>query len=436
MTQSTIETLLKNSIGLETSSIGSSTINRCIRRRMTELEILDIDAYSVLIHSSRDELELLIEEVVIPETWFFRNEAAFKVMQEFVISEWSAAHPAEVVRILCLPCSTGEEPYSIAMALMDAGLSPEDFHIDAVDISSRALAKARKGVYGKNSFRGDSLKICGHFFKKTIAGSSIDESVRNTVNFQNGNVLDDSFMQSLGTYSVIFCRNLLIYFDASDRSNTAKMLGGLLRDDGILFVGHAENGRTWNGLFTFARYPMAFAYRKSTDDQHARGPLSECREGKPRRASRKKRQLTPIKRRRTLAQCHRDTGESSQKTGKGKSAAQECLSLDTAHELANAGRVDDAARICKKYLNSKGASAQAYFILGLISDTLKDTSGAKVYFQKTLYLEPNHYESLVHLALILEQHGDTEGALRLKRRVERVYMKNLVSAKKVRNEYG
>ncbi len=436
MTQSTIEILLKQSIGFESSSIGSSSINRSIRRRMNELEITDIDTYSALIHSSREELELLIEEVVIPETWFFRNEAAFKVMQQFVLSEWRAAHPAEVLRILCLPCSTGEEPYSVAMALMDGGLSPDEFHIDAVDISSRALAKARRGVYGKNSFRGNSLKICEHYFKKTEAGFSIDKSVRNTVNFQNGNIFDDDFMQSLKRYSVIFCRNLLIYFDESGCSSTARTLAGLLKDDGMLFVGHAENGWMWSGLFTFARYPMAFAYRKSSDDQGAKRTLEECTQIKPRRLSRIKRQFMPIKRRRTLAECQKDTGggDSSKKTGKHGEAVEKGLSLDAAHEFANSGRVDDAAMICKNYLSSKGASAKAYFILGLISDTLKDTESAKKYFQKTLYLEPDHYESLVHLALILEQDGDTEGALRLKRRVERVYTKNHGSSKKVSDE--
>ncbi len=408
---SEIEELLGSAIGLDISSVGADMIARAVGRRILEVGATNTDAYLSLLRLSREELMALVEEVVVPETWFFRNVDAFKLLRRFVTTEWRRAHPGGVARILSIPCSTGEEPYAIAMTMLDAGLAHGEFQVDAVDVSTRAIAKARYGVYGKNSFRGESLALCKRFVNKTDAGYTLDDSVKRAVTFHRGNILDAGFMSTLGSYDVIFCRNLLIYFNSTNQRRTARILSGMLKDDGLLFVGHAESGQIWQGLFTSARYPMAFAYRKFNDDRRTPAPGSV----KPARKThhRTERRKTPP----PLAPRNARVEPPPPPPPK----RDETTDLASALELANTGRTNEASAMCEAYLEENGASAEAYFILGLISDTEGNGARAADYLKRTIYLEPNHYEALVHLSLILEGQGDTVGAERLKARSRRLH---------------
>src|SRR6185369_5176323 len=111
-------------------------------------------------------------------------------LARMVYEEWLRTHPDGVLRVLSLPCSTGEEPYSVAMALLDAGFPAERFRVDALDISLRALAFARRGVFGRNSFRGGDLEFRERHFTAAGAGWQLGEVARQPVEFRQGNVLD------------------------------------------------------------------------------------------------------------------------------------------------------------------------------------------------------------------------------------------------------
>ena len=147
-----IAELLEQTIGLNISSIGDSSFQRVLSIRMRALGIGDAKAYYDKLTVSFGELRKLVEEVTVPETWFFRDQEPFIFLTEHILDS-EKSHARSTYRILSLPCSTGEEPYSIAMTLLEAGLNPLNFFIDAVDVSERVLTKARKGVYGRNSFR-------------------------------------------------------------------------------------------------------------------------------------------------------------------------------------------------------------------------------------------------------------------------------------------
>ena len=158
----------------------------------------------------------------MPETWFFRDREAFAALALTVYEDWLGAHPEDHLRLLSLPSSTGEEPYSMAMALLDAGFPANRFRVDAVDISARALARAGHAVYGKNSFRGNELGFRDRHFEATAHGYRLSDAVRRQVQFQQGNLLAAGFLPGVESYDVIFCRNVLIYFDraAQDRALT------------------------------------------------------------------------------------------------------------------------------------------------------------------------------------------------------------------------
>ena len=126
----------------------------------------------------------MVKKPAMPETWFFRNQESFDFLGNFVVSEWIPANKKGLFRALSVPCSTGEEPYSVAMTLIKAGLPVSRFLITGVDISRKALKKARDGLYNAESFRSSSaLRFQQNCFTKKAEKFQIEESIRNSVIF-------------------------------------------------------------------------------------------------------------------------------------------------------------------------------------------------------------------------------------------------------------
>src|SRR6185295_15015300 len=171
-----------------------------------------------------------------------------------------AQHPREgPLRLLSLPCSTGEEPYSMVMSLFDAGIPADAFRVDAVDISTRVIAQAGRGVYGKNSFRGKELAFRDRHFEPMVHGYRLNEAVRTPVHFQQGNLFAADFLPGAEIYDVVFCRNVLIYFDRSTQDRALRVLNRLLRDKGVLFVAPAETSLPASHGLVSTNEPLAFA---------------------------------------------------------------------------------------------------------------------------------------------------------------------------------
>ena len=254
--------LLKQTMGLDIASIGASALERAVQERQRECSVDDTRAYLDRVRASKDELQALIETIVVPETWFFRDQAAFAALVRFVREEWLPTHADGCLRLLSVPCSTGEEPYSMAMALLDANVPPGRFRIDAIDICERSLAHARRGIYGKGSFRGDVTAYRERYFEPVAGGHALSGAVRPQVNFQQGNLLNAGFLPGADIYDVVFCRNLLIYFDRATQDQAVSVLDRLLTPKGILFAGSSESGVFVNHRFSSAKLPMAFAFRK------------------------------------------------------------------------------------------------------------------------------------------------------------------------------
>lgn len=398
-----IEDLLRRHIGLDVASIGSSLIERAVRLRMQQHDLKEIQAYRTLLTTSPHELDQLIEAVVVTETWFFRERESLNVFTQLVRHEWQARSPAGALQVLSLPCASGEEPYSLAMALLDAGLPDSAFAIHAADISARAVARAQRAVYGKNSFRGRELGFRDRYFRSTKDGFALNPLVRRCVRFERGNVLDPGFLAGRGPYDLIFCRNLLIYFDRATQVLALAKLHQLLADHGVLFVGPAELPLAVAGGFVNTGLPMAFACHKPVRDGASpersrpwlgRGSASEPPRRRPSRVP------TPA-----------------------PAPVEASSELEVARQHADAGRLADAAAICNAHLARQGASAQAYYLLGLVKDAGNDPAAITCY-RKALYLEPNHYEALVHLKLALEKTGDVSAARLYQRRAERAQPKS------------
>ena len=395
-----IEALLQKVMGLQVTSIGKPTLDRSVQRRMKALSINNHESYVDILKSSHLELKELIEEVVIPETWFFRDREPFKAMNQFFINQWYPKHRNNLFRVLSSPCSTGEEPYSLTMTLLDSGLPADKFTVHGVDISHRSIAKAKKGDYTEHSFRGSDLSYQSKFFKKRKNVYTLNKNIRDKVHFHTGNVLNRAFMEGLGMFDVIFFRNVLIYFDALSRQQAIATLYKILADDGILFVGHAETNLFLNSPFTPAPYSQAFAFHKKSKQDFkavAKEPEEASKSHRKHKTSFIK-ELFPFQ----------------------KKPAAEQPDLQVARDFADKGDFLKATNICEKYLEQCGPSAQVFFLLGIIRDAVDDIGQAEKLFRKALYLDPHHEETLFFLSLLAEKTGDLTEAEKLKQRIRRL----------------
>src|SRR4051812_22546429 len=154
-----IRVLLRERIGLDESSIGAATLNRGIARAMKKAGCGSAEDFWRYLNNETAALQALIEEVVVPETWFFRDPAAFSVLQTVVAPQWLRSRQERPLRVLSIPCATGEEPYSIAIGLLEVLGDSVKFAVEAVDMSERAVAKAVAGEYGPRAFRGQDQAL-------------------------------------------------------------------------------------------------------------------------------------------------------------------------------------------------------------------------------------------------------------------------------------
>ncbi len=383
MTQTTIEAMLKQKIGLDANSIGANTIAHILEQRRSLCGLPNLRSYCDLIQSSQAEMNALIEAVVVPETWFFRDRQPFAYLSQWIKTDWT---PNAILRVLSAPCSTGEEPYSIAITLLEAGLTPNQFCIDALDISQAALEKANRGIYTARSFRGGGL-INPAYFQKIGDRYEVRSHIRKTVQFIHENLLEPHDLLER-QYHVIFCRNLFIYLDQTARSHLIKTLDRALIAPGLLFVGSAEASQVMADHYQSVHHPAAFAYRKT-----------EPRPSQPLPAKVLERLPKP-----------RSTPPASSSVSK----------IEQAKQQLDRGYLIEAAQLCESHLILDRTDTNAYLLLGKIYQELKQSQKAEQAFQKAIYLNPQFYEALIELALLKEQQGELTTATLLRSRVQRL----------------
>ncbi|WP_217617598.1 protein-glutamate O-methyltransferase CheR [Achromobacter sp. GbtcB20] len=413
--------LLKRRMGLDSGSIGQAAVERAVRHRMHAAGVDDEQDYLMRVQAWPAEMQQLIEAVIVPETWFFRYPES-QVAMATLARERLFAPGCEnrVLRVLSVPCSSGEEPYSIAMALLDAGVPAHRFQVDAVDISVRMVEFAQRAVYGRNSFRGGDLAFRDRHFSEVPEGHQLAARVRGQVRFQPGNLFDPNLLAVAAPYDFVFCRNLLIYFDMATQERAVQVLRRFAREDGLLFVGPAETS-----LLTGRRLPAvplarSFAFRATPAPAPAglptpaRAPLTGQRPlvhawTPPRRPVAQ----TPAPR---LPVPHAAIADAPSAQGAGQAAQ---ASLREIAALADLGRVRDAMAQCQAHLDIHGASAEVLHLQGLLLDAQGQSRQAQAAYRKALYLDPNHREALLHLAALVASDGDQEGARRLQARAAR-----------------
>lgn len=340
-----VESLLSARIGLDPASLSPGTFERAVRARTSARGFESEADYARLLASDSGEWDALVETIIVPETWFFRDGGPFEALSVLVAAGGSPARPSGPLRVLSMPCATGEEAWSVAMVLASYGLVPPEASVDAVDLSRRALAVAARGVYGPASFRGAEASAWRPAFRAVPEGQEVDAALRRLVTWNAGNALEWGGATPAPTYDAIFCRNLLIYFRKEARARLLERLDALLLPGGLLVLGHAESPRSFFPGWDSVEIPRSFAARKPVSHPPPPAPPPPAADPRP--------AVFP------------GTGAGHvPSVGAAKAAPAESpgSELERARRLADRGELDPARQLCEKVLRLDPASARARFL--------------------------------------------------------------------------
>ena len=248
-------------------------VERRISDRMAATGAASFPRYFSRLRSDLDgEIEQFINAFTVNETYFYREDHQLKCLTTDLLKRLTAAKPrSQPVRIWSIPCSTGEEPYSIAMWLLDnwAQVDAWDIEIIGSDIDTRVLEAAREGFYGRRALmRLTPQQIDRYFEPAGDARWRILQDLRDSVGFSTANVMEAGETVLHGRFDVIFCRNMLIYFDDTSRRLAAENLYESLLPGGFICLGHTESMSRISPLFEVCRFDDAIVYQRPMERAH------------------------------------------------------------------------------------------------------------------------------------------------------------------------
>ncbi len=240
-----------------------------LTQRLRQLEMEDFDQYAMLLSIGpyrEDEFNEMFSRITINETSFFRNAPQLDVFETRVLPVLLESRRAlKRLRIWSAACSSGEEPYTLAIQVhRSLGIRLADWHVEILgtDLSQKMLMAAETGEYGQYALSNTDPLVVSRYFTRTMGGYTIDPTIKSMVRFERHNLKDTLAARRHGSWDVIFCRNVMIYFDQEMRAGCLNTFYELLADDGVLFIGHSETIRMPD-LFKSRLEPQAFAYAKA-----------------------------------------------------------------------------------------------------------------------------------------------------------------------------
>ena len=404
MSFSAVERVVRERIGLDAASLGAAVLPRAAAARMRVRGVSSADGYAGLLAADSAEWAALLADLIVSETWFFRGGRAYFAH----LSRWIRGRRGpSPVRVLCVPCSTGEEPYSLAVALDEDGVSPASYRIDGVELSADLVARAAAGNYAAFSFREPGPDPRPRYFRETVGGRwAVLAGVREAVRFRPGNLAVPEFLAGEPPYNLILCRNLFIYLTAAARIQALANFDRLLAPDGLLGLTAAEADALPAGRYT-ADGPPSFALFRRTTAPHDATPTAD--------------RVEP-----SAAAHARDCGVGNRASIIGpfppddpEPVAAASPSMADVRYLADAGRLAEA-RAAGERAVAASPSADLLGLLGVIELAAGRSDAAAEAFRKALYLDPDHAEALEHMVVLAERRGEPAQAAGFRRRLARL----------------
>ena len=248
-------------------------VERRLQDRICATGSDDFRAYfsSIRFQNPIEEIECLINSMTVNETYFFREDYQFAALVDGICPAIAKKKkPGDAIRIWSIPCSTGEEPYSIAIYLLDRWSRADEFDIEilASDIDTRVLASARAGIYGERSLQKLSKSEKERYFTFLRQDQyRIRDEIRESIDFSQINVMDTKQIQRYRNIDVIFCRNLLIYFDDVSRRQAVEAMYECLVPGGFICLGHSESMSRMSSLFHPRKFSETIVYQKDASSR-------------------------------------------------------------------------------------------------------------------------------------------------------------------------
>ena len=246
-------------------------IDRRLAERIAATNSLSFQAYFAMLRSDADhEIEYLINACTVNETYFYREDHQLRCMTSDLLDDLiRRKQPGEPIRIWSIPCSTGEEPYSIAIWLMENWREVDRYNIEIVgsDIDTRALEAAAEGIYGNRALMRLTKDVITRYFERLDDDKyQIDLGLRNSIQFTQANLIDPQVMTRFRGFDIVFCRNVLIYFDDASRRIAAESLFDCLNPGGYICLGHSETMSRISPLYRVCRFSDAIVYQRPEAD--------------------------------------------------------------------------------------------------------------------------------------------------------------------------
>ncbi len=388
-----------------------------------------LEAYLHNLVNDPSELQTWAQTLTVGETYFFRHQEQLRAFSELAVArKRTRTEPA--LRILSVGCSSGEEPYTLAILTRIAGLSPCQVYVTGFDVNSSSLVRARAGRYTAWSLRETSAELRAHWFRHQGESYYLEDSIVNAVNFVETNVVSPKAQYWLPeSMDVIFCRNLLMYFSPSKFQAVSELLYRTLAPGGYLFLGHAESLRSSSCPFELLNTHNCFYYRKperqpaggvssticlpSLAYSSNRPKPSPSRGPCPAKAS----PGTAIRDRLTRARNHFGAERFAEalqalleETGQVPEHG-DCQLL-AALITVNLGDYQRAKQTCDQFLATNGPTAGIHYLLGLCFEGENDLQSAWLEHNRATVLDPSFAMPRIHLGLIAKRSRNLGGATR------------------------
>jgi chemotaxis protein methyltransferase CheR len=403
-------------IYLEESKLDSLRIS--LLARATRLDCEGWDEYFEVLARDEPEFRELMSLITINETSFFRFPAQFEALRGQVLPQLAASRSGDnrTVRIWSAGCSTGEEPYSIAITFLESGLEGSGWRCEVMgtDVSTKALGVAKAALYPERAVSGLPPDIVRRYFTKEDDGYRVASSVRSLVEFGYHNLIKEPYPLALmGNWDVIFCRNVTIYFKLESTKRVVNNFFSSLNPGGYLFPGHSETLTSVSDVFEPIETGGVFLYRKSPPGPApvARPEVSRHFVPRPGRAAapdgRPDTRRAPSAARVTpdpLVAARRSIAAGRPAEALAQTA--EALATDrndadahlvAAHAYADVGDYEHALAECDKALAINPLMPGARYLLGVIHHRQGDSTGAVSELKKTVYIDPEF--ALAHMSL-------------------------------------
>jgi chemotaxis protein methyltransferase CheR len=429
--------LIASHTGLQVREEGMDKLCHAIKTRMAQQQLSSPEAYYQLVSvdtaASRQEWEDLVLLLTVGESYFLRDSGQFSLLRHRILPELIERNrTTHSLRIWSAGCSTGEEPYSLAILVRELLPYRDDWDVVILgtDVNKEAIATARRGVYRQHSLRTLDHGLRQRYFHQHRSDWELDERFRSMVSFRQLNLLKDVFPDpttNLSDFDLIVCRNVFIYFDRTAVTQVITKFTRTLQAGGYLLTGHAElhdqkpSGLCLKAFPESAIYQRQSTYRQTLKMKLPRTPAPDVAlpTSQPISSSTRVPQkpltvhLTPPPRP-ALVETRRAAATSSVVTNSGQVpsvSAEEIYRL--AHGFADVGNYEAARQYCGLALAKDSFTEKPYYLLAQIAEAQGDIAAAKNFLKKILYLSPVAITAHLELGSLYAREQDLTRARKM-----------------------